>query len=205
MSDTARDYQPVDAATTDGMDELFNAEDSIGQVINLAQDRTPQDTTGKLWTVFEAAKHFNVSEKTILRRLQKGSIKGHKVPGQFGLEWRIAGTAETKTCDKEGALDKAPQDIIEAWDSPGQDVEVVEDRTPQDTIEAWDSPGQNRLIHEQKQEIEALRAKLEGAIYRNGYLESKLEERESQIKLLTDSQHKPGWWAKFSSWFFKGQ
>jgi hypothetical protein len=205
MSDTARDYQPVDAATTDGMDELFNAEDSIGQVISLAQDRTPQDTTDKLWTVLEAARHFNVSEKTILRRLQKGSIKGHKVPGQFGLEWRIARTAKTETGDKKGALDRAPQDILEAWDSSGQDIEVVEDRTPQDTIEAWDSPGQDRLIDEQKQEIEALRAKLEGAIYRNGYLESKLEEREKQILLLTDSQHKPGWWAKFSSWFFKGQ
>lgn len=205
MSDTARDYQPVDTTNTDGMDELFNAEDSVEQVINLAQDRTPQDNIGKLWTVPEAAKHFNVSEKTILRRLQKGSIKGHKVSGQFGLEWRIAGTAKTETGDKKGALDRTPQDVIEAWDISGQDIEVVEDRTPQDVTKAWDSPGQDRFIDEQKQEIEVLRAKLEGAIYRNGYLESKLEEREKQILLLTDSQHKPGWWAKFSNWFFKGQ
>ena len=127
--------------------------------------------------------HFSVSEKTILRRLQKGSIKGHKVPGQFGLEWRISGKVEIEPVDKKGALDRTPQDVIEAWDSPRQD----------------------RLIDEQKQEIEALRAKLEGAIYRNGYLESKLEEREKQILMLTDRQHKPGWWAKFSSWFFKGQ
>ncbi len=205
MSDTARNYQPIDATTIDGMDELFNAEDSIGQVINLAKDRTPQDTADKLWTVFEAAKHFSVSEKTILRRLQKGSIKGHKVPGQFGLEWRISGKVEIEPVDKKGALDRTPQDVQAARDSPEQDMGVVEDRTPQDIIETWDSPRQDRLIDEQKQEIEALRAKLEGAIYRNGYLESKLEEREKQILMLTDRQHKPGWWAKFSSWFFKGQ
>jgi hypothetical protein len=48
--------------------------------------------------------------------------------------------------------------------------------------------------------IEQLQAKLEGATYRIGYLESKLEERDSQIKLLTDSQHKTGWWDRFSSW-----
>jgi hypothetical protein len=52
---------------------------------------------------------------------------------------------------------------------------------------------------------------IQALTYRNGYLESQLSEREKDIierdermKLLTDSQHKPGWWAKFSSWFFKG-
>jgi hypothetical protein len=54
-------------------------------------------------------------------------------------------------------------------------------------------------------DVADLLLKLEGASYRIGYLESKLEEKNSQIKLLTDSQRKPGWWAKFSSWFFKGQ
>lgn len=33
-------------------------------------------------------------------------------------------------------------------------------------------------------------AKLEAAIYRNGYLEAQLEAERSQVKLLTDSLHK---------------
>ena len=32
-------------------------------------------------------------------------------------------------------------------------------------------------------------------------LSSEIRERDNQVKLLTDSQHKPGWWVKFTSWF----
>jgi hypothetical protein len=44
--------------------------------------------------------------------------------------------------------------------------------------------------------------KLEAANYRIGWLESQLLEREKDIKLLTDSQHKDSWWAGFKKWFF---
>jgi hypothetical protein len=33
------------------------------------------------------------------------------------------------------------------------------------------------------------------------YLRAQVEEKESQLKLLTDSQHNRGWWVRFSSWF----
>ena len=46
---------------------------------------------------------------------------------------------------------------------------------------------------------------LNALTYRNGYLESKLEEREKEVQLLTDSQHKRGWWARFASWFVTGR
>jgi len=46
---------------------------------------------------------------------------------------------------------------------------------------------------------------LEAATYRIGWLESQLQDREKEVKLLTDSQHKAGWWARFSSWFSKAQ
>ena len=48
-------------------------------------------------------------------------------------------------------------------------------------------------------------AKIEALLMRNGYLQSQVETSQEAIKLLTDSQHKRGWWAKFSSWFFKAQ
>jgi hypothetical protein len=37
------------------------------------------------------------------------------------------------------------------------------------------------------------------------YLRSQLEEKNDQLKLLTDSQHKKGWWARFGSWFIGKQ
>ncbi|WP_217697627.1 hypothetical protein, partial [Klebsiella aerogenes] len=41
---------------------------------------------------------------------------------------------------------------------------------------------------------------LQGANWRNGYLESQVENHREQIKLLTDSQHKPKWWHRIRSW-----
>ena len=58
--------------------------DSPGQLTTKAQDSSPQVTAPPLdspgqdnnsaWTVEEAAKNLGVSVKTILRRLQKGSL-----------------------------------------------------------------------------------------------------------------------------------
>lgn len=44
-------------------------------------------------------------------------------------------------------------------------------------------------------------AKLEALTMRAGYLEAQLESHQNQIKLLTDSQHKAGWWHKSWRWF----
>jgi hypothetical protein len=69
---------------------------------------------------------------------------------------------------------------------PGPDLEVIELRIKLE------------LAEQEKAEI---KAQLEGATYRNGYLEAQLEAERQTVKLLTDSQHKPSWWAKFASWF----
>lgn len=47
----------------------------------------------------------------------------------------------------------------------------------------------------------SLNERLEAANHRNGYLEAQVDQQSKQIKLLTDSQHKPGFWSQFSSWF----
>jgi hypothetical protein len=206
MTDTARDYQTLTTADTTGLDDFFASEDSLVQDINLAQDSTAQDSSAELWTVAEAAKSFGVSEKTILRRLQKGTINGFKVQGQFGLEWRIeSGPTSQVLFDNAVTKDRTPEDIISVEDSPAQVVEIAEDSPAQGVLKPLDTLGHDRLIDEQRHEIARLRQQLEGAIYRNGYLESKLEDRETQIKLLTDTQNKGGWWARFSSWFFKAR
>ena len=54
-----------------------------------------------------------------------------------------------------------------------------------------------------KAEVDELICWLTG--YSQEGLEAQLENERAQMKLLTDSQHKGGWWAKFSSWFFKGK
>jgi hypothetical protein len=62
-----------------------------------------------------------------------------------------------------------------------------------------------KQVLELKNENLGLHKELQGANWRNGYLESQAETKDQQIKLLTDSHIRGGWWTKFSSWFLKGQ
>ncbi len=60
--------------------------------------------------------------------------------------------------------------------------------------------GRAGLLQEQYAELtarhEELRAGMLSLAGRNGWLESKLEERESELKLLTDQQHRSSWWKR---------
>jgi hypothetical protein len=60
--------------------------------------------------------------------------------------------------------------------------------------------GRARLLEDQLAQLserhEELRAGMLSLAGRNGWLESKLEERESEIKLLTDEQPRASWWKR---------
>ena len=196
MSDTARDYQTIPAATTDGMEDLFEPLASPAQP-NLDHGQATPDQE-QLWSIDQAAKFLKVSPRTVLRRLQKGTLGGSKIQGQFGPEWRVLPLA----IPAQPSSSQAQVTPIQVWPTLSQP------EPPQANPE---------LVAELRQQVADLKAELnkkladaqreiQAAAFRNGYLESQLEAERHQIKLLTDSQHKDGsLWAKFSSWFFKAQ
>ncbi len=49
----------------------------------------PEQQTESLWTTAQAAQVLNRPERSVRRLVQKGEIKGFKVKGKFGEEWRI--------------------------------------------------------------------------------------------------------------------
>ncbi|OWY58972.1 hypothetical protein B7486_77090, partial [cyanobacterium TDX16] len=142
----------------EGLDLIFEPLDTPGQDQHQTRDTQPQDsikthdTPGQdsrvSWTVEEASTHLGISSKTVLRRLQKGSLKGHKVAGQYGLEWRVT------------------------QDNPGQPTTSTQDRTGADNTEIIQLKTKLELMTD---ELKELKQQLQGASFRNGYLEAQLE------------------------------
>lgn len=74
--------------------------------------------------------------------------------------------------------------------------------TPADRTETVATTADNERLWNLLKEKDA---KIEALLMRNGYLQSQLETSQETVKLLTDSQHKRGWWAQFASWFVTGR
>jgi hypothetical protein len=217
MSDTARDYQKPTSPDTNGLDDLFAQgllnepkESSISNEGLLAKD------SGVLPEI--AATHLGLSVSGVLKRLRKGDLPGFKVPSKRGEKWLVCSTAlpggvlKDSLLKDEGLLEIAKDSSINAEGvlETGKDSSVKnEDSLVLIDAREWETSLnlEQELVPQSTGNVDVseLLRKLEGATYRIGWLESQLQEREREIKLLTDNQHKPGWWAKFSTWFFKIQ
>ncbi|MBA4050206.1 MAG: hypothetical protein C0508_01595 [Cyanobacteria bacterium PR.023] len=199
MSDIAREtnyYQTIESVSTEGLDELF--QEGLLEASSETVEGVLVESQGI--PVEIAAQYLGMSTSGILKRLRKGSLAGFKVPSKRGEKWLVRHEAIS-----QGVLNSAKDSLVVGegvLDHPEESSGVALDLTKESSEEP--SLDQALLDDLRRRNID-LEAKLQAASWRNGYLESKLEDRENQIKLLTDSQHKPGWWAKFSSWFFKGQ
>jgi len=220
MSDTARDYQPEDTASTNGLDDLFEEGLPAG---------VPQGVPEGV-PVSEAAAQLGVTERAILKRLRRGTLKGFKVTAKRGKKWLVS--KEELPNLEEGLLDVeerlppgVPSDDLgvpmvemsmETTDmvdlstdvsySPGVLVEE-EGLPPGVPSEELGVPSSHSadlisLVNQLQSKLDKANEQLQSASFRNGYLESKLEDKEREIKLLTDSQHKPSNWARFKAWFF---
>lgn len=203
MTDTARNIEHLDPASTEGLADFFTTPDKQSQgsldshVISLGTVEACSDSQDNAVSVQEAARHLGISPRTVLRRLNKGSLDGYKIEGTFGVEWRV----------NLDSLDKQSQDSFDGQVISLDTVEASSDS--QDTIE-------DSLILELRDQISVLREELsreridaqrqlQAAVFRNGYLEAQLEGKDSEIKLLTDSQQraKATWWQRFKQMFVK--
>lgn len=190
MNEPAPNIEIKPTVTVDGLEQLFEESpsneqgDDQGTLIKIAHGSEHPDQASisnpDHWTLQVAAESLNLSIATIRRRLCKGHLQGYKVDGINGPEWRIIPPAQNTNADQGHAaqsVEHPAQPVISALLGRLSDVE-------------------SQLTQSQKD--------LQAANWRNGYLESQLEnEREQikQLKLLTDSQHKAAWWKRFYSWF----
>lgn len=181
MGDPALEL-PADHLTVEGLEHVLKTGDTGGD-LSPGDSMAPGDPPGDMWTLDDATRQLGVTKRTVLRKLKNGELAGYKVPGPFGQEWRIY--PGDKSGDTAGDLSPAIESPGDLGVSPPVPSLVEELR---------------RQVNELKSENQSLQKELQAASWRNGYLESQVQSQDMQIKLLTDSQHKVGWWRRFCSW-----
>lgn len=137
----------------------------------------------ELVSMAEASRRLKVPYPTLRRQVLSG-----KIPSEPGLDGKplvklnISENSKTEMNTNENSMNINEQ------------IEYSPENSP--IIQA--------LLGELQREREfsrQLTVKLEAASHRNGFLEAQSQTYQDQIKLLTDSQHKRGWWQTVSSWF----
>ncbi len=173
MGKIANSSIKTESVTVEGLEELF--------ISTADQARTNSHSTpDQAWTLIEAANAYNVTERTIRRWIKEQLVSAWKVDGPRGPEWRINSGS---TMDKN-------------QDHPGSTVDLEATALPEQNAPTFETDRLWELLKEKDAKIEAL-------IMRTGYLQAQMETKEEQIKLLTDSQHKPSWWRRVKEFVFK--
>lgn len=217
MSEAAKELE-IDPATIDGLEEVFDLDSptELSEADRTEQDQTTensrsvQDGSPELkhpLSVEEAAQILGISSNAVCKRLRKGTLVGQKIPGKFKEEWLIEGVDIIEVLNVDFSTDgeDSPTELSEA-------DRTEQDQTTENSGSVQDDPGSVQggmaAVARLVDLVEKQAAKLEAASGQIGYLQARLESqtnlletREAEIKLLTDSQSKAGWWLRFCSWF----
>ena len=205
MSDTARSYQTNQPSSTDGLDDFFASEElkaipreEPGIACSAVKASTWDDQASPDGVpVDQAAKLLGISANAVVKRLNKGKLSGFKVAGQFGQKWMVNRSdlpAEAIQIEFDSS-EAMPQDSEEQPGSaqgtagPEQALPGTASSIASDSLKIF-----AQVIKSQTAQIEA-----QNDLIR--HLTSELKDRDTQVKLLTDSQQKQGWWVRFLSWF----
>ncbi|MGH2506321.1 MAG: hypothetical protein ACRDHZ_02745 [Ktedonobacteraceae bacterium] len=187
MAESASNIQNL-CASMQGLDLLFqDHQDQLEQKLFQDQDHM------ELVPLVEAAKRLGVTRRYAHKLASSGRLqaiqdaKGH---------WLVK--------MEQGQIQIQIQDQVE------QKVFQDQDHMEHTQFQAQVISGYQQQIKELQGKFDAAQEQLQGASFRNGYLESQvnslqneLQNQTETIKLLTDSKPKSGWWQKFKENFSK--
>lgn len=141
-------------------------------------------------TIREAALALGTSELTIRRRIKDGRLSSRLEAGKYfvRLGEEPSPTAVPRTSTPSAPEGDAPTPAIDMRTVLEQQARLAE------------AAGRAGLLEEQLRDLQDRYVALhEGTVAlasRNGWLESKLEERDREIKLLADSRRSVSWWRR---------
>lgn len=171
----------------------------------------------------EAADLLELHIDTVRKRLQKGKLAGYKADDKFGQKWFVCVSElshlhseaqpdpdqvlshPTQEAQADPALTQADRvhEIDETQDDPGQVQSHPTQEIQDNPVQEQDQPANG--VHPDPAKLLAVIENQSHQLKAAGdvimYMRSQLEEKDLQLKLLTDSQKKPTKWQQFITWF----
>lgn len=212
-SPSSLDSAPL-SSSLEGLEDFFHGGSTVE-----TENCQGGSTVERVLSLKEAVDFYKISERTIRLHIAQGKIIASKATGPRGPEWRIYPDRQP-TIEESGHLTTVEAEELQSVTRVENDQTTVEVEQIQSAstvamqhfqggstvvTEQLSLPFQQldkllEVIKEQSEKLEDANRKLESANYRIGYLEAQSQTYQEQIKLLTDSQHKPSWWQKLTSW-----
>lgn len=194
MDNLAKNYQPA-PTDTGGLDDLFEVvvDDSH------CDSRSEQSENQVVLTASDASVQLGIPLSTLYRQIRAGKFKtSHAADGSVRIILPVDSHAENQVIPIFATSENRNEPVI-LTDSHSENQSnhvILSDSHCENHRSSTDNE-MSILLEMSK--------KLEAASYRIGWLESQLQERDKELKLLTDSQSKPTWLTKITNWFKGGR
>ena len=138
---------------------------------------TTSDTPDSL-SLAEAAARLGVSERTILRRIEKGTIKGYKVDAERGQVWRVLLAGMTDTQDKEPSVVSVTTDNKPASMTDTPDSQAVAPQASRELMMTLD------MLAEERRKVDQLQAELREASNTTAHWQARALTAEQTVQRL---------------------
>jgi excisionase family DNA binding protein len=142
------------------------------------------------WTITKAAKELGLSEKTIRRYIHAGKLRGYKVKGQNGDEWRVKkASLDSISPSFQGRVDTSVGNVQGSVDN-GLVKELI-GKLEALAVRNGYLESQISVASEQLKLLPDLQAKATQATIQ----EQRIRELEAAVAALNSS-----WWGRLKTW-----
>lgn len=145
-------------------------------------------------SIREAALTLGTSELTIRRRIKDGRLKHKFENGKYFVS--LNGPPTARVSEEQAVAE--PAESSRGGDKPSAAVDLT--RFLAEHTRLAETAGRAAFLEEQLRQLEQRNQELQAGLVslasRNGWLESRLEDREREVRLLTDSRSRPSWWKR---------
>lgn len=167
----------------------------------------PQDRPNpNVATAEEAAAILGISVRAVLKRLNKGTLRGRKTVTKFGEKWLVDREELPKTIHVEVSEQGGPEDGPENKEGGTEDRTGASQGGPQggpiqnEIVLAQSLANQGELIATVLKQAEIIQELTKDLREKDDQIKLLSKENDDRTKLLSDSQRGVGFWSRFCSW-----